>query len=194
MKLSNIFKKAGLAAVFLLSAHVAQAGAPPASFSFGATVLEGSYAGTMGYGSVSYDFNSLTGGIDTLYPGEGLFEFSLTLLGQTFTMVDDSDYPNFPEVDFSSYMPTHINFLVVEDGTQILEPNVISLGIDSDVFGVGTDTICPVVNGNGCYDYYVEAFVIVADIPPEVPVPAALWLFGSGLLGLAGIARKKKVA
>ncbi len=27
-----------------------------------------------------------------------------------------------------------------------------------------------------------------------VPVPAAVWLFGSGLLGLAGIARRKKVA
>ena len=27
-----------------------------------------------------------------------------------------------------------------------------------------------------------------------VPVPAALWLFGSGLLGLIGIARRKKVA
>ena len=26
-----------------------------------------------------------------------------------------------------------------------------------------------------------------------VPVPAALWLFGSGLLGLIGIARRKKV-
>jgi len=27
---------------------------------------------------------------------------------------------------------------------------------------------------------------------PAVPVPAALWLFGSGLIGLAGIARRKK--
>ena len=26
----------------------------------------------------------------------------------------------------------------------------------------------------------------------EVPVPAAVWLFGSGLIGLIGIARRKK--
>ncbi len=25
-----------------------------------------------------------------------------------------------------------------------------------------------------------------------VPVPAAVWLFGSGLIGLAGLARRKK--
>lgn len=29
-------------------------------------------------------------------------------------------------------------------------------------------------------------------VPTVVPVPAAVWLFGSGLLGLAGIARSKK--
>lgn len=29
---------------------------------------------------------------------------------------------------------------------------------------------------------------------PAVPVPAAAWLFGSGLLGLAGTARRRKVA
>ena len=28
----------------------------------------------------------------------------------------------------------------------------------------------------------------------KVPVPAAIWLFGSGLLGLVGIARRKKAA
>jgi hypothetical protein len=27
-----------------------------------------------------------------------------------------------------------------------------------------------------------------------VPVPAAVWLFGSGLLGLAGVARRKQSA
>jgi len=29
---------------------------------------------------------------------------------------------------------------------------------------------------------------------PAVPVPAAVWLFGSGLLGLVGVARRKKMA
>ena len=30
------------------------------------------------------------------------------------------------------------------------------------------------------------------DVPAVVPVPAAVWLFGSGLIGLIGIARRKK--
>ena len=30
--------------------------------------------------------------------------------------------------------------------------------------------------------------------PSEVPVAAAVWLFGSGMLGLVGIARRKKAA
>lgn len=33
----------------------------------------------------------------------------------------------------------------------------------------------------------------VTGIVSTVPVPSAVWLFGSGLLGLAGIARRKKV-
>lgn len=35
-------------------------------------------------------------------------------------------------------------------------------------------------------------FYQTATAPSVVPVPAAVWLFGSGLLGLAGIARRKK--
>jgi len=47
---------------------------------------------------------------------------------------------------------------------------------------------------NGCLaDYFIDNVSIVADVN-AVPVPAAAWLFGSGLLGLVGIARKKKAA
>jgi len=42
-------------------------------------------------------------------------------------------------------------------------------------------------------DYYFDNISITADVVvPEVPVPAAVWLFGSGLLGLVGVARRKK--
>ena len=32
---------------------------------------------------------------------------------------------------------------------------------------------------------------MVSDTVPEVPIPAAIWLFGTGLLGLVGVARRK---
>jgi hypothetical protein len=35
---------------------------------------------------------------------------------------------------------------------------------------------------------------LATDNPPAVPVPAAVWLFGSGLLGLIGAARRKSAA
>lgn len=46
-------------------------------------------------------------------------------------------------------------------------------------------------NENKLYSNSVWA-VRSGDVGAVVPVPAAVWLFGSGLLGLLGIARKKK--
>ena len=46
----------------------------------------------------------------------------------------------------------------------------------------------------GCNaDYFIDNVSISADVNP-VPVPAAVWLFGSGLIGLIGIARRNKAA
>jgi len=44
----------------------------------------------------------------------------------------------------------------------------------------------PILDG-GNDQFYIEGLNIT-----QVPVPAAVWLFGSGLLGLIGIARRKK--
>ncbi|MFV9616679.1 MAG: VPLPA-CTERM sorting domain-containing protein [Gammaproteobacteria bacterium] len=40
-------------------------------------------------------------------------------------------------------------------------------------------------------DYYFDNVSVTADVN-AVPVPAAAWLFGSGLIGLVGMARRKK--
>ena len=48
------------------------------------------------------------------------------------------------------------------------------------------------------FDFLTDAVgtidVVRLSVVSAVPVPPALWLFGSGLLGLIGIARRKKVA
>jgi hypothetical protein len=73
------------------------------------------------------------------------------------------------------------------------------------VGGAGTWTGTLVSSGNigsawGPFDGtpYTEQFNVTllgtAPTPTVVPVPAAVWLFGSGLLGLVGIARRKKKA
>lgn len=50
------------------------------------------------------------------------------------------------------------------------------------------------LQGNGgtglSHSFYVGGVPVGGNVP-EVPVPAAVWLFGSGLLGLLGAARKK---
>jgi len=52
----------------------------------------------------------------------------------------------------------------------------------------GTNQIEFRAAGNDLTDYF---YIRSADAT-VVPVPAAIWLFGSGLIGLVGIARRKK--
>ena len=40
--------------------------------------------------------------------------------------------------------------------------------------------------------YAVHAWAVWSKSPSTIPVPAAVWLFGSGLIGLIGVARHKK--
>jgi hypothetical protein len=46
-------------------------------------------------------------------------------------------------------------------------------------------------NGTGSMDLIMVDIAPVGP-PQEIPIPAAVWLFGSGLLGLVGVARHKK--
>ncbi len=60
---------------------------------------------------------------------------------------------------------------------------------DSNVTSVGTNTY-NVAFENQAGDFFVVDVKAQPDVP-QVPVPAAVWLFGSGLIGLVGIARRR---
>jgi len=47
--------------------------------------------------------------------------------------------------------------------------------------------------GNPYYEVWnLNLTRLGAEAPPQIPIPAAVWLFGSGLLGMVGVARRKK--
>lgn len=72
---------------------------------------------------------------------------------------------------------------------------ILGLGVDNGAGGI-TWLADSAVIANGANSYTVQfnngGSVLEVDVR-VVPVPAAAWLFGSGLLGLAGMARRRRV-
>jgi len=70
---------------------------------------------------------------------------------------------------------------------------VVTLGPDVSE-GISLELVAICGGVAGCQSsFFWDNISITADIA-AVPVPAAAWLFGSGLLGLIGVARRKKAA
>lgn len=84
--------------------------------------------------------------------------------------------------DFDDFFSAHVAGFDWNSGPG---PVVQSLNLDNvDVIGRDKDKAC---NPAGCITSgYFGGGTLAA-----VPVPAALWLFGSGLLGVVGVARRK---
>ena len=75
-------------------------------------------------------------------------------------------------------------FLLRADGIRIMT------WADYDLYGTAGAYL---VNGSDeIYNYDELGQIVVVQNLSAVPVPAAVWLFGSGLLGLIGVARRRK--
>lgn len=73
---------------------------------------------------------------------------------------------------------------------------LITTTLGSDVAGGVTLQLKSACGADaGCVsDAYFDNVQMLIEAPAAVPVPAAAWLFGSGLLGLVGVARRKATA
>ena len=93
-------------------------------------------------------------------------------------------------------------------GGQAGSTNLYNQGPDQSGIGLGTAVSLYGVTGNG-NNSTVQSYVLgdnltlsasgllsvaAGSVTPPVPLPAAVWLFGSGLLGLLGVGRRRAAA
>lgn len=148
-----------------------------AAYVSGEPTLAGISLSSAVFGSVTYDDALIAEVGDTFI---GPVELTLNFGPLSYTHLDDLDYGlgPFPDADFFDGELVSIGFFT-DQVDAMLEPIW-----ELDVFG----------NQFGFYDFATGDMIadgILDFTPTPVPVPTAVWLFSSGLIGLLGVARRK---
>ena len=121
--------------------------------------------------------------------------------------VDPADPPNLPDKEVDEIWGEHDNGSLEYIGTlegadDAFSNTVFNLGnqwFPEIVSGLTLHILIdqlPLPNGTGIWEVSLEysELRINAKNPSAVPVPAAVWLFGTALVGLAGLSRRKSTA
>jgi hypothetical protein len=100
---------------------------------------------------------------------------------------------NFSELSGGGVSNNDLRVIGVNADSNIWTSYAINTVLGPDVSGGYTLQFAAVCGAaTSCLaDVFLDNISITADVN-AVPVPAAVWLFGSGLVGLVGIARKRK--
>jgi len=172
-------------ALVLVLASLGNANAAMVDFTLTGTVDYGDESAPNAFGLTAGDTITAVGSFDdsVLSGGSGTIDFSssstnsLTIYvgTETFTASNDVGFGsgNGPSMTLSSNLLTDFNFYALAGNS----------GAPAD-FSSFFDTFDDLDAMSGTW----------AGTLTVVPVPAAVWLFGSGLLGLAGVARRRKSA
>jgi len=100
---------------------------------------------------------------------------------------DVQHYLGGSPVTFEMILHEGSNAIEFQYGSITSDGGQHSVGIEN---AAGTDGL-QVLLSSSSLDFGNTGYLIV---PSAVPIPATVWLFGSGLLGMIGIARRKKAA
>jgi len=168
--------------------------------------------------SISYSFTLVSGGIGGGFSnplGLNIFDSAVFNIGGTTTTYDSSNYTldiGVFGIELNSFEISDANGLVSQmafDGiASFNNSNVFAMSYFGDgtnysaanyAFNSVTDTftnsLVPMLYDSGAGVGFGSGAdmtrVTVSTAVSAVPVPAAVWLFGSGLIGLAGFARRK---
>jgi len=94
-------------------------------------------------------------------------------------------------VGFTSGSMTNFAFTTQWDPSLTLSGTTLDANLDATIVSVGN---IGTAWGPFANTAYSEVWSVSFTETSAVPVPAAVWLFGSGLVGLAGVARRRKSA
>jgi hypothetical protein len=150
--------------------------------------IAGSNVGATAYSCTEGTFGGNVGAnicANTTFGDDFINDTTATYVGNTYSRVVGGDdaiatgtygamtsYDSLDGLYFAGYNPI----------TKVVTLSNIGAGLyDTDLTNAQND-------GTNGYTLAIQ------DTTPAVPVPAAAWLMGSGLVGLAGIARRRKMA
>ena len=167
-----------------------------ATFTYGAVLANDSVLGA------SFDNAWDVSNVDLtlLLVGSNLHTGTVSLFGGSGGTSEEADFSLLPYDGTNFFGYTGFNSVsgpsTSAAGSTTL--GIFALTIDlADTFGAGfgdfTGVQLQVTGANGASGFYDAApSLIGVTSSAVVPVPAAVWLFGSGLIGLVGVARRKK--
>jgi hypothetical protein len=124
------------------------------------------------------------------------WDFSAPVYGMTLTL-RDTDHYDFDgaldggRVDSGQLRVSLGGGLFETVSVDIVGSNILTLIFDGPETQIQFKALNGGTGDNKDNHFYIETAEI-ATSPSEIPVPAAVWLFASGLLGMVGVARRKK--
>jgi hypothetical protein len=137
---------------------------------------------------------------DVYFDDGSLLGISSITNGPGVSFTQDASPPNLPGGNNIS-PPFQVTAGFLADSDPAVQPNGVNPGewlkISFSLQSGGTfsDVINELSDGRLRIGIHVQGFSSGGSesfVNVPVPIPAAVWLFGSGLLGLAGVARRKR--